>query len=67
LAGESARDEVDRFKVIARQLLHVPVLGHVGPVFREYLPAPFVYLYLPLDFPPCPFKAEVEATDTGEQ
>ena len=59
LAGESARDEVDGLKVGPRQLPHVPVLGHVGPVFREHPPAPFVYLYLPLDFPPRTFKAEV--------
>ena len=67
LARESAHDEIDGLKVVSRQFPHVPVLGDTGPVFGKYLPTPFVYLALPLDFPSCPLKPEVEAADTGEQ
>ncbi len=36
-------------------------------MFHEYLPTPFVYFDLPLDFPSSTFEAKVKSADTREQ
>ena len=46
---------------------HVFISGRIGPMFRQHLTRPGVYLYLPLNRHTCSLQAQIKAADAGEE
>jgi len=60
LAGKSAADDIDWFKVMSSTLQDIALPMHVRPMFRQHLVSEIVNFDLPPAIHPSPLKAEVK-------
>jgi hypothetical protein len=67
LAREPSADNIRSLKAFSRECFNVVPLRHVGPVFRQYLPAVRVNFHLPHAPHSGSLEAEVKATDASKQ